>query len=495
MFSWSTQGSQLVWRRRQRRFRPGLAPILDPLEERKLLSALVVSTNCAKQPAKIPGTGGSYVAGLPFKQPTEYFSQNGVLSITLTVQQKVVNVSGRRVQALVYNGSYNAPTLHVKPGDQLKITLVNDLNEMTNLHTHGLHVSPSGNSDNVFVMVEPHTSFNYVYNIPANQPVGTFWYHPHVHGMTEEQVFGGLAGAIIVDGEQNLLPPALQGIKEYTFDIKDLQVKPNGAIVSSHIDSNAPTTRTINGLVQPRLNIAPGETQLWHLANMSADIWYNLSLTGHQFTVIGEDGNPVWNVTQQSTLLMPPGQRFDVLVQGGPAGVSQLWTKAYKTGPSGDNYPSKLLATIVSRGPAQSPLPMPTGALVPASNLGNAKIDAYRTFVLSENTATDQFFINGTQFNPNVVNVRVPLGSTEEWTLVNDTQEAHPFHIHVNPFEVMSVNGVPYHANSLQDVVALPAGGTVVIRQTFADFTGTFVFHCHILAHEDMGMMQVIQVY
>jgi suppressor of ftsI len=494
MFGSGTPRKLLACRRRHRRFRPVLTPTFDPLEDRKLLSVAIQSPLCAKKGGTIPGTGGSYVAGLPFTQPTDLYSQNGVLSITLTVSQKVVNVSGRRVQALVYDGSYTPPTLHVKPGDQLDILLVNDLNEATNLHLHGMHVSPSGNSDNIFITVQPHTSFQYVYNIPMDQPVGMDWYHPHVMGTSEEQVFGGMAGAIIVEGETKLLPADLQGIKEYTFDIKDLQVKPNGAIVSKNINSNAPTTRTINGLVQPKLDIAPGETQLWHLANMSADIWYDLKITGNQFTVIGEDGNPVWNVTQQSSLVMPPGQRFSVLVQG-HAGISQLLTKAYSTGPAGDQYPTKVLATLVSRGPAQTPAALPTGGLVPASNLANATIEAYRTFVFTENAKKNQYLINGVSFDPNVINVRVPLGSTEQWTLINDTQEEHPFHIHVNPFEVMSINGVPYHANSLQDVVALPVGGTVVIRQTFADFTGTFVFHCHILAHEDMGMMQSVQVY
>ena len=102
--------------------------------------------------------------------------------------------------------------------------------------------------------------------------------------------------------------------------------------------------------------------------------------------------------------------------------------------------------------------------------------------------------INGEAFNPNETNVAPLLGSVEEWTLRNSTDEDHPFHIHVNDFQVVKVNGRPYKANGLQDVVIIPKHGSVVIRNPFDQFTGHFVFHCHILGHEDGGMMKTVQV-
>ena len=113
--------------------------------------------------------------------------------------------------------------------------------------------------------------------------------------------------------------------------------------------------------------------------------------------------------------------------------------------------------------------------------------------VFSEDNKAGKFFINGEQFNGRTM-YTPKLGTVEEWTLKNVTGEDHPFHIHVNDFQVMSVNGKPYDAASLQDIVKIPAKGEVVIRQRFADFTGKFVFHCHILAHEDNGMMAVVDV-
>ena len=422
-------------RRVLKQFMPGLSR-LDLLEDRKLLStvAVVQPLNCHKKPAVIPGTGGTYVAGHALTQPKQYYSENGVLNLTLTVKQEVVNVSGRRVYGMVYNDSFQGPTLHVKPGDQLNVTLVNDMKSaVTDLHTHGLHVSPQGNSDNIFVMVNPHQTFQYTYNIPTDESTGTYWY--------------------------------------------------------------APTTRTVNGLVQPKISIAPGETQLWHLANIGADIFYKLQLDGSRFTIIAEDGNPVWNITTATTLMMPPGKRWDVLVEGGPAGSTNLWTLPINNGPWGDKYPKVKLATVVSSGSPQTPVPMPTGGLIPEDSLANAKVDATRVFVFTENPNTNQFYINGTQYNPNITNVYVPLGSVEEWHLVNATLERHPFHIHVNDFQVTSIGGQPVNAKGTQDTVILPVGNDVVIRQRFTQFTGRFVFHCHILAHEDGGMMQVVDVY
>jgi FtsP/CotA-like multicopper oxidase with cupredoxin domain len=114
--------------------------------------------------------------------------------------------------------------------------------------------------------------------------------------------------------------------------------------------------------------------------------------------------------------------------------------------------------------------------------------------VFSEDESTNTFFINDKEFDPDRVDVRPRLGTVEEWTLRNASDEQHPFHIHVNDFQVVSVGGEPYEAHGLQDTVPLLPGNDVVIRTRFADFTGRFVFHCHILNHEDAGMMAVVEV-
>jgi suppressor of ftsI len=428
--------------------------------------------------------------GNPLREPRQWVSRNGYLRVRLVTEVRQVKLGGRSVRALVYNGDYMPPTIRLRPGDQLDLDLVNKLPEATNLHVHGMHVSPQGNSDNVFLHIASGQTFRYHYNFPLDLAPGTYWYHSHLHGLTEPQVFAGMSGAIVVDGLREYLPPDLQNVKERLIALKDFQVL-NGAIPTTNINSNAPTTRTVNGQINPTIGIRPGETQLWRLANIGADIFYRLQLPGRTFHVIAEDANPVSTVWSADSLVLPPGKRYDVLVQGGPSGRNRLLTLAYNQG--GDQYPQKTLATVVSTGPAMRPAGLPT-AFAPSDDLTRAKVDQRRTIVFSENSAGTAFFINGKQFDPNRIDVRSRLNTVEEWTVRNVTSEQHPFHIHVNDFQVMSVNGAPYHAVGQQDTVVLPIHGEVVIRMRFLDFLGKYVFHCHILNHEDHGMMATIDV-
>jgi FtsP/CotA-like multicopper oxidase with cupredoxin domain len=425
-----------------------------------------------------------------FPEPSEFVSENGVLHGTLTAEETAIELTGMQVQARVYNGAFVGPTLRVRPGDRIELELVNNLSEMTNIHVHGLHVSPGGESDNIFREIMAGETGQVVVDLPADHPTGTFWYHSHAHGISEEQIFGGMSGLIVVEGLADLLPDELSGIEQRTFALKDFQLQ-DGAIVSENIDSNAGTTRTVNGVVNPSLSIAPGETQLWGLANIGADIWYELSLDGHQFQVVGEDGNPVWEVHAEESLVLPPGKRYDVLVQGGEAGMYQLRTLAFDQG--GDWYPEVPLAMLEVTGSAGTPATLPT-ALIEPNDLDAATVAQQRTIVFTEDEDTQQFMIDGKQFDPNRVDQQVQLGTVEEWTVRNDTGELHPFHIHINDFQVMSINGQPYEARSLQDTIPLPIHGEVVVRIPFEDFTGKFVFHCHIENHADNGMMSVVEV-
>ncbi len=403
-----------------------------------------------------------------------------------------MDVGGVSVIGKSYDGSYPGPTMVVSPGESIRLELVNELDEATNIHFHGFHTSPSGIADNVLRSIPAKSTAAVDVPVPPEMPTGLYWYHSHEHGISEEQVFSGLSGAIVVRGLEDRLPPELRGVPQKVFTLKDLQVK-DGKIVTENISSDAPTTRTVNGLVDPRVTIAPGETQLWRFANIGADIWYNLSFGGQPFNVVAEDSNPAGTVWAASELLMPPGKRYEVLVQGPPAGTHQLKTLAYSTGEEGDNYPERVLSTVESTGAAVTPSALPT-SLGPLPDIPASEVDRQRQFVFSESLNGNEFFINGEAFNHDKVNVTATLGDTEDWEISNVSGEVHPFHIHVNDFQVISVNGQPYEAKSFQDVVPLPVKGVVVIRQRFADYTGKFVYHCHILAHEDNGMMGLIEV-
>ncbi|GAA1663664.1 hypothetical protein GCM10009733_071680 [Nonomuraea maheshkhaliensis] len=225
----------------------------------------------------------------------------------------------------------------------------------------------------------------------------------------------------------------------------------------------------------------------------SSDIAYNVQLQGSRFTVVAQDANPVSRVWSDETLFMPPGSRFDVLVQGPTKGSTRLITTAYSTGPQGDSYPETTLATVVSSGQPMTPTALPM-TFASFDYLSKDPIAQRRTITFSENDQTNEFYINGKQFGANRIDVRAKLNTTEEWTVRNVSEEQHTFHIHVNDFQLMSVKGRPYPFRSWQDTVQLPARGEVVIRMRFLDYLGKYPFHCHILNHEDRGMMANVEV-
>jgi FtsP/CotA-like multicopper oxidase with cupredoxin domain len=428
----------------------------------------------------------------PLREPAELRSHGGVLRATLPVDQTAVDVAGARVRAKVYGHSFPGPTLRVRPGDTLELRVVNHLGEPTNLHEHGFHVSPIDISDNVLRTMPAHSANSVRVRIPRDLSPGTYWYHAHLHGLVEEQVFSGLSGVIIVDGLVRRLPRALRTIPDHLLELKDLQLG-DGAIVDHNIDSSAPTTRTVNGQVDPVLSVQTNRTQLLRLANISADIWYRLTLDGVRFRVIAEDANAVGRVWRARKLVLPPGKRYDVLVRWPRPGTYRLLTLPMSTGPRGDTYPGRRLATVRVAGPPVRDVPWPH-ALGALPRLDHAHVDRVRHMTFSEDPKRNRFLINGRQFDATRVDQVVRLGATEEWVIRNTSQEEHPFHLHVDDFQVISVNGRPYHARSLQDTVSLPVGGTVRIRMRFRHYVGVFVYHCHILAHEDGGMMGIVEV-
>jgi suppressor of ftsI len=446
-----------------------------------------------------PAPGAS---GAPLREPSVDASHHGVLNVTLVASRRRVTIAGRRVLADVYNGSFAAPTLMVSPGDLVRVKLVNHLRQPTNLHFHGLEVSPSGDADNIFVSVNPGHAFQYSFRLPRTAPTGTYWYHSHemvpMAAMrrypdtgSEEQVFDGLSGVLEVRGLGRDLPRRLRGVAQRYLALRDVQVA-GGRIVSTDIDSAAPTTRLVDGQYQPRIRIAPGQTELWHIANIGADIFYRLAVPGQTFEIIAQDGHPVIHPERVATLLLAPGKRWDVLVRGGRPGAAPLRTLPYNEGD--DHYPSATLATVVTGGRAQRPARTPSVISWASVDLARARVTRRRTVVFSENRAGTKFFIDGRSYDPGRIDLHARLDTVEQWTIVNHTDETHPFHLHTYPMQAISVNGVPVPFDGDQDEIVLPSRGYVVVRVRFSGYTGVTVFHCHILAHEDAGMMANIKV-
>ena len=488
------------------------------------------------------------VAGLPLEDPAQVRPDaSGTVSVKLTAEPQTIDVSGAPLGARPWDTdvpgptSLNAPTIHVRPGGTIKVTFVNRLGAQipTNIHYHGMHVSPRGLSDNIFRTFDNGKTYESVVHLPDDHDRGTYWYHVHLHGMSEGQVMGGLSGLLVVDGLAGLLPRAWEDVPQRQFALRDVQTSGNAIVAEDDIAIPAPSTRLVNALYQPTFTMRENRYELWRLANIGADVFYKLVFRNRaqpereaRFAVIAEDGLPVWDVDQRDTLLLPPGKRFDVLVAAPDAGtydlVSLQYAQRYVQNPPAPAPPTSLdpkplpvevvdgtrvpvdqtlaTATVAASSRTVPDAPLPE-RLVPREDLSDERVARKRTFRFQYTPPSDPNFatlINGKQFEPTDKPMAAPVrGAVEEWTLINQTTDDHPFHIHVNNFQVISVNGKRYSGNSHQDVVDIPAqtlvdgelvDGKVVIRQKYERFTGWFVFHCHILQHEDAGMMATIQV-
>jgi FtsP/CotA-like multicopper oxidase with cupredoxin domain len=448
-------------------------------------------------------------------------SKDGLLDTTLEATVMPVQVAGGTAIMSVFDGTVPGPTLRVRPGDTLRIKLVNKLGDLpkglpadspfnwvpmgedgmmtsdTNLHMHGFHVSPSGNSDNIFINVMAGDSFQYEYQIPSNHPSGTYHYHPHMHGASHQQVFGGMVGAIVIEGDIDHLP-GIEGLTERMLVLQATQFTPDGGSVIAQEDGSQKNyLRLVNGQLNPTITIKPGETQRWRVQNLSPSSTFRLHLDGHQLHQIAKDGNTMDELWTQDTIIMGPGERVEVLVQAGDAGSYALRTLPNATGFT--TQAGQVLATMVSAGAASTPEPLPT-TLIPfedLSALSADEIDGHRqiTFQIKPpiNPRAITAQIDSKIFDVNRDDQVVRLNTTEEWVIRNASTQWHPFHIHINDYQVIAINGQPVRVRSGEDTTRVPPFGEITMRTRYRDFPGRWVYHCHILLHEDQGMMGTVQ--
>ena len=451
-------------------------------------------------------------AGSAFAPPPELRSSGGRLDLTLIASARMVPWGDGTRFALIYNGTVPGPTLRVRPGDVITLTLRNELDSATNLHTHGLHVSPEGTSDNVFVMVEPGQEFTYTYHLPTDHPSGTFWYHPHHHGQVASQLSGGLAGVIVVEDDLDQLPE-LAATDERVLVLSDPAIGDSASVVSAPMSEQMQGREgdvvLVNGELQPRIATTTGGVERWRLVNASASRYYRLRVADHPFHLIASEHGRLGQPVVVDDLLLVPGQRAEVLVAPTRAGSYVLSTASVDRGSmrmgggmggggmgagggaSATSAAADLLTLDVSGDPTGTPA-LPTQLRTITTP---PRTDATRTLSLGAmGMGQGQFVIDGKAFQPGRIDTTARLGTTEEWTIRNDSMMDHPFHLHVWPFQVVARSGGQALDPGSKDTVNVPAGQSVTIRVTFADFAGTTVYHCHILDHEDLGMMGTIDV-
>jgi len=396
------------------------------------------------------------IAGPPLANPPELASRDGVLSGTLTVAPGEVVVRGKHLETTLYNGQYMPPVLRVQPGDRVQLHLANASRESTNIHYHGFTVTPQEGGDDAFVDVRPGMAFDYDFPIPPHHMVGLYWYHPHLHPMVNREIAGGLSGGIVM-GDILAPFPELRGIVERIMLLKDLKVR-HGVVVLDP-DPSGKTIRTINGVLKPRIDIAPGELQFWRIGNIGANIFYRLKLPRHPFTVIGVDGRLQNQVVTTKELVIPPGGRYEVLVRGAKRGSYALRALPFDTGRGGDRYPGQRLATVVSSGAqVAAPVSVPT-ALPAVSDLRALPLTRERTvtFANAGTDLPDHFTIDDRIYDHNRIDTTVTLGDVEQWTVRNTSTELHVFHIHQTYFQVVAADGMPQAFVGYQDTVTLPA--------------------------------------
>lgn len=454
-----------------------------------LLFALVIGagSGCAPKAGPQP----------EFANPTEFRSENGVLRGKFVLQPTSLEFNGRSVRTNTYNGLYCPPTLRAKPGDTVELEFVNNFNQPSNIHFHGMVVSPLYNGDNIFVRVDPGHTFNYRFVIPKDHTPGLYYYHAHSHGFSERQITFGFTGALVVEGQLDAYPD-LKDVKEQIMVLKDIQISLVGDVPQDIVTSRT-AIRTVNGQINPIIHAQPGETQFWRIANTGANLYYRLTLGGQPFYVVAEDANPTLNMLPVTEYLLGPSARVEVMVAFPSAGKYVLKTEQVRTGPAGDGYPPAELVTVLCEGsPVAQKIELPVKrdcCINPIEDLSKLPINQKRLIVFNE--TDNDFRVNNQVFDEDRIDTRVPLGNVEEWTVRNATDELHQFHIHQTDFQVTEINGKPVEFTGHRDNFVIPIRGEVkmIIPFTNPIIVGNFVYHCHIIEHEDGGMMATIQVY
>src|SRR5712664_1416785 len=459
-----------------------------------------------------------------FPNPPELRAKHHTLSFTLHAG---ITKDGKN--SFYFNGQPNAPTLRLSPGDQLRITYVNDLPakppekclagpcmDMTNLHFHGLAVSPQAPQDNVLdMMAMPGQSLHYTVHIPKDHPPGLYWYHTHPHGESYRQALDGMSGALLIEGIESYFPP-LAGLPERVLVVRGRSIvnDPQSADLKHRVELRSDVCGaereapeevfTLNGSVRPQIEIAPSERQFWRLVNASADRYLDLQLEGQTFEIVAMDGMPIaqhdpnHRTRIAGHVLLPPAGRLEAIVTGPSAGTPRrLITRCVDTGPDGDPNPAMILADIVPRSATDSTTKVSKTSLKPDLKTLDvaAEEKAPPRFIVTFTEDKKGFYINGEKFTPAAAPmVRAKVGTFQHWRIVNDSNELHPMHIHQAHFLAYAENDKPIADPLWLDTVNVPYGGSVDVIMDFTNpvIRGMSVFHCHLLNHEDKGMMAKI---
>jgi len=492
-------------------------------------------------------------SGTVVQDPVSLSSSNGVLGAGFVMRHSV-DAFGFNHYCYNYKtaaGDVESPTLRLNQGDVLRLRVTDDITgssdksqkmdmppssspvcgdtgaatlSSTNVHFHGLNVSPNCHSDDILTtLIQPGSpGFEFNIQIPTNEPPGLYWYHPHVHGFTEFQVNGGAAGAIIVEGMEKVRPE-VAGLTERVFVIRQQYLVPwvPGPYDLSINYQIAAFPNSPNPIIQMK----PGEKQFWRIANATIQDFMVLQVQingiPEQLQLIALDGYPLAQPRNETSILVPPAGRAEFIVTAPATGQSGIFiSNGYSTGPTGNPDLTQTLADIqptARADQAQKPKsaesePQKSLDDLKFAGLSNQKPTAQRSIYFSEEfggtNGPIQFYVTVDGQKQKVFEanekpvITTKVGAVEDWTIENRALETHAFHIHQIHFMMLEVDGKPV-PQDMRDTIEIPYWGgpgkpyhSAKVRMDFRDPTiaGTFVFHCHILLHEDLGMMHKILV-
>ena len=382
------------------------------------------------------------------------------------------------------------PLLELEQGDDVIVHFRNELPDSTTIHWHGMRV-PNASDGTLAAQIAVEPGGTYDYRFTATD-AGLFWYHPHVEG--DVQVERGLYGAVLVRGDAE---PDVAADRVFVLD--DVKVEADGSLSTETVALDVMLGRQgnvllVNGRKRPTLSVAPGSRERWRFVNTANGRYFRLGLAGHTLFVIGHDGGLVVEPYEVESLLVAPGERYEVLVElaGEPGDRLALQTLHYDRGHEiPDPGPLDLLELAFGEPAEDPPAPLPAtwGAIDPLP----VTAAPVRPFVLSEDeeAAEPRFYINDEAF-PEITVQSVERDAVEIWEVRNDSEMDHPFHLHGMFFQVLD-GEAPATPLAWKDTVNVPLDQTVRFAVRY-DAAGRWMYHCHILEHAERGMMGELEV-
>lgn len=417
---------------------------------------------------------------------------------------------GKQTHTIAYNGNYLGPTLILHKGQTISLNVKNSLTDTTTTHWHGLHVAAKNDgSPHNHIMAGEIWSPNF----EVMDDAGTFWYHPHLHGKTLKQVVKGAAGLIIVrdEKEAKISLPRTYGVDDIPLVFQFTTIDTNKQIVE---DDELDNAILVNGTDAPFVDL-PAQVVRLRLLNASSHRIFRFGFSdGRKFSQIGTDGGLLNTPVSLTRLTLGSGERAEILVdlsdlkyktvtlrtfgnelpQGYPGGPPMGMMGGMMQGPL-DNIAFNVLTINVKEKTIHAVTAIPNTLV---QNTALSQTDAKnRTIGITAlpMMSMTNFLINGKKYDEHTIDFEVTEGDTEIWTITNQSMMAHPFHVHGNSFYVLSVNGAATPANlkGKKDVIIVPPmNGNVKIITKYEHFSDPhlpYMYHCHILSHEDNGMM------